>query len=67
MEDAICPTYNSILDEYMKKAYPLMDELETHIRGCEECQKYILENRDAMALSILGVADEDLEKRMKEG
>lgn len=66
MEDAICPTYNSILKEYTEKAYPFLEELKTHIRGCVLCQQYLLENRDAIALQMIGMPDEEFRDKMKQ-
>ena len=64
MEDNICPDYNMILDEYIKVAGPLLEKLKNHIRGCPVCQKYLLENRDAFALYMIGISDDEFKGRM---
>lgn len=65
VEENLCPDYNTILDEYIKVASPLLERLKDHIRGCSLCQQYLLENRDAFALQMIGISDEEFRDKMR--
>ena len=66
VEENLCSDYNIFLNEYIKLASPLLERLKDHVRDCSICQQYLLENRDAFALQIISMPDEEFRDKMKQ-
>lgn len=64
-EENPCSDYNTMLGEYIKVAYPLLERMKDHVRGCSICQQYLLDIRDTFALRLIGIPDEELRGKMK--
>ncbi len=50
-----------------EEALEKVEEFRKHISSCQECQSLILLQKDAVALSMLSMSDEEIIKRMSKG
>jgi hypothetical protein len=63
----MCQDYDSFMRWYQEVVAPKIEEFRKHIATCQECQTWMLSQKDAMALDLLTMSEQDMIDKMQKG
>ena len=65
--NSVCPSFKEYLKYWQAEVMPKMEEFNRHVANCPACQSLLFRFKDAFALSILQMSDEQLLNSLKGG